>query len=472
VFAVILSEPAGSTTVTSYNSAASISEVRYQGNFVHTQTRRFVVVRTRREFCFACPIFTYSNRATLKRGVRPEEHGIAYSDGEQPQLVPGEAGIRKPSVAVAMAAGEPSLHIASRIYYGIHHPIQYNVKVKDIGQVLEHHIVHLIGNWMAEDISDTKQSADVTATADEPELMSVLEEPDEDGEQSNSISGKAGKAPRHAPPSPSSHKDPHLYDPEGNVYGYDDEVAPHMYHPKHNPHGFHPENNKHGFHPSSNAYSYHPEHNPHGHHPQEAPYCYHPVYSPYGYHAHDNVNGYHPHTAPYNYHPKANPHGFHPEHNKSGYHPDHDPYRFHPTYNIQGYHKDHNKLAYHPTINEHAFHEQYNPRGYHPKLNKKAYHPKRNPNGKRYPKVVPTQDTSSIDQSFAGAAEGSVGQASNAYGENSAYGQSSASVSNSHGDDGGEAEGESLDDDDAGEGGEQYTGFEGGEQYTGFEGEH
>ena len=37
-------------SVTDYNSA--ISMVKYQ-EFVHTQVRRFIVVRRRKEFCFA-----------------------------------------------------------------------------------------------------------------------------------------------------------------------------------------------------------------------------------------------------------------------------------------------------------------------------------------------------------------------------------------------------------------------------------
>jgi hypothetical protein len=173
VFAVIFSETAGATA-TSYNS--SISEGRFPGHFIHTQSRRFVVVQRKRELCYVCPIFTYSNQATLKRGVLPEKHGIAFSDGREPRLLSGERGITKPSVAVAMAQDEPNLSTASRIYYGIHHPIQYNVKVKDVGQVLPHHVPNLIGNWKAEDESEMRQTAEVIATAEKPELPYVSEE--------------------------------------------------------------------------------------------------------------------------------------------------------------------------------------------------------------------------------------------------------------------------------------------------------
>jgi hypothetical protein len=165
-----MNETAGSTAATphatDYNT--SISAVKYQDNLVYTNVRRFVVVRQKREFCFACPIFTYSGRGTTKHGVQASEHGIAYSWGSQAALLPGEYGITKPSLAVVMTEGEKVLDRASRIYYGIHHPIQYNVKVKDVGYVVPDQVHSLILNWKAED-GETKQSGKVTANAEVPQ---------------------------------------------------------------------------------------------------------------------------------------------------------------------------------------------------------------------------------------------------------------------------------------------------------------
>lgn len=301
---------------------------------MYTRALRFVVVRSRREFCFACPIFTYSGRATLKRGVRPEEHGIAYSYGTDPTLVAGEVGVKKMPIAVVMAGGEPNLAVASRIYYGVHHPIQYNVKVKNIGLVLHDYLPALIGNWKSEDASETKQAADVTATAEDPELPGIGEVPQSEGRGEETI-------PSHPPP-PEKDVDRHMYHARKNVYGYDATINPHMYHPVHNLYGYHPTLNTHGYHPSSNPYSYHPKHNPYGYHPQLAPFCYHPQFSLYGYHGQQNTQGYHPESNPYNYHPSANPFGYHPTEN---------PYAFHPRQNPKGYHPTHNTNAYHPKFN-------------------------------------------------------------------------------------------------------------------------
>jgi hypothetical protein len=291
--------------------------------------------------------------------VRPEEHGIAYSNGQEAKLLRGEKDIKKRPIAVAMTQDVPMLHIASRIYYGIHHPIQYNVKVKDIGQVLPHHLPILIGNWKAEDAGETRQAAEVTASAEEPELPYLPEE--YEGESDDESSPM-----QHAPPSPTSYKDPHLYHPKNNVYGYDAKINPHMYHPIQNQYGYHPKNNTHGFHPQSNQCGYHPKHNPHGYHPQKTPFCYHPQFSPYGYHGHLNVHGYHPDVTPFNFHPHSNYLGYHP------------------TYNAHGYHPQHNLYGYHPDQNPHGYHPQHHPYGYHPTHNPNNYHPKWNLNGAFY----------------------------------------------------------------------------------------
>lgn len=183
VFSMIMKETAGgnsatsnSEDVTDYNSSNSIHTVKYENNFVYTNGRRFIVVQRKREFCYACPIFTYSGSATTKRGVRPEEHGIAYSWGDRPLLISGEGGITKPSIAVLMAEGVPSLHVASRIHYGITHPIQYNVKVKEIGHVPTVQIPWFISNWKVEKDGESDQDLEVAHIAD------ILEEDDEDEE--------------------------------------------------------------------------------------------------------------------------------------------------------------------------------------------------------------------------------------------------------------------------------------------------
>ena len=79
-----------------------------------------------------------------------------------------------------MNQGEHALSRASRIYFGIHHPIQYNVKVKDLGYVHPEWMPAFLGYWNMENGNDTRQAADVTdaaAHADDDED----EDDDDDG---------------------------------------------------------------------------------------------------------------------------------------------------------------------------------------------------------------------------------------------------------------------------------------------------
>ena len=114
---------------------------------------------------FNSPIFSYGNKATTKSGVVPSEHAIAYSVGTQPQLVYGEAPLVKASIPIVMEEGATPLVAASRIYFAIHHPIQYNVKVKSLGYVHPDWLPTFLGYWNQEN-TDSRQDLDVTHNAD------------------------------------------------------------------------------------------------------------------------------------------------------------------------------------------------------------------------------------------------------------------------------------------------------------------
>jgi len=68
-----------------------------------------------------------------------------------------------------MNNGERPLAIASRIYFGIHHPIQYNVKVKDLGIVHQDWMPTFLGYWNMENLADTQQFNQVTVEAAQDE---------------------------------------------------------------------------------------------------------------------------------------------------------------------------------------------------------------------------------------------------------------------------------------------------------------
>ncbi|KAH7092334.1 hypothetical protein FB567DRAFT_545497 [Paraphoma chrysanthemicola] len=159
-----------------------LDPLRYSEH-VHSQIRRFVVVRAKRGFCYACPIYTYSGRGTLKPGVNAAEHAIAYSWGHQPQLLKDENGITKPPIAIVMNEGERPLDMTSRIYFGITHPVQHNVKVKDIGYVPKDFMPALIASWKEELDKELEESSvgrgheDVTKTAEASDYLETVRNP-------------------------------------------------------------------------------------------------------------------------------------------------------------------------------------------------------------------------------------------------------------------------------------------------------
>lgn len=132
VFAILFSEPAGETAPKHDND--NVTTVKFGGR-VFTQIRRFVVVQERQGFCYACPIFTYNERGTLKQGCKASEHAIVYLVGSTPTLLEGETGITKKPIGIVPIDSTVQMHIASRIRFGKVYPIEWNVKVKDLGSV-------------------------------------------------------------------------------------------------------------------------------------------------------------------------------------------------------------------------------------------------------------------------------------------------------------------------------------------------
>lgn len=96
-------------------------------------------------------ISTYRNQGTCKRGCDPSEHALVYNQGVNPEgcYFQGERerGLTKEPIKVVAADRTAYLTKESRIRFGKIYSIEWNVKVKDIGIVvnedlgtlLEHH---------------------------------------------------------------------------------------------------------------------------------------------------------------------------------------------------------------------------------------------------------------------------------------------------------------------------------------------
>lgn len=94
----------------------------------------------------------------MKPGIAPDEYAIAYSYGSHPQLLSGEQQLTKAPISIVMNHGERNVSSASRIHFGIHHPIQSNVKVKDLGYVHPDWVPTFLSHWKMENEKDMQQA--------------------------------------------------------------------------------------------------------------------------------------------------------------------------------------------------------------------------------------------------------------------------------------------------------------------------
>ncbi|KAL1638752.1 hypothetical protein SLS58_008676 [Diplodia intermedia] len=145
MFSILFTEPCGenATAGPTTRRVDNISTVMFNQR-VFSNIRRFIVVKEGRGFAYACPVSTYGGRATTKPGLEPQQHAIVYITGSQPQYVPNEQRLQKAPIPIIPAEGSMTLSGASRVNFAIHHPIQHNVKVKDLGTVHHDYIPTLI----------------------------------------------------------------------------------------------------------------------------------------------------------------------------------------------------------------------------------------------------------------------------------------------------------------------------------------
>lgn len=105
------------------------------------------------------PITTYSGRATTKSGCNPSEHTVVYFAGTAPQYVKHEKGngMTKEPIQIEPTDPNDKMDPASRLRFGKTFPVEWNVKVKDIGKVNSHHLSKLVRYWKEEESYDSEE---------------------------------------------------------------------------------------------------------------------------------------------------------------------------------------------------------------------------------------------------------------------------------------------------------------------------
>ncbi|KAH7112799.1 hypothetical protein B0J11DRAFT_541935 [Dendryphion nanum] len=155
VFSMLHAETASETWARNGTENTAITIGRF-GQGVYSQIRRFIIVKVEHGFVYAIPIYTYSGRGTTKRGCNAKEHAPAYLRGQSVQYFEGEAeaGMDKKPIEIVPASADIMMNGASRIRFGKTYPVEWNVKVKDIGQVLKKHMRLLYKYWKSTQNSD------------------------------------------------------------------------------------------------------------------------------------------------------------------------------------------------------------------------------------------------------------------------------------------------------------------------------
>ena len=102
----------------------------------HAKPRLFVVVRQKSKHCLCVPVYTYSQQATSKHGVNPEDHAPLIKEGTTVEFHDDEEKDKLKKVLV-MILEDPSVQWSpmSRINLGKVHSIEYNLKVRTIGRL-------------------------------------------------------------------------------------------------------------------------------------------------------------------------------------------------------------------------------------------------------------------------------------------------------------------------------------------------
>ncbi|KAI4214757.1 MAG: hypothetical protein LQ351_002833 [Letrouitia transgressa] len=145
VFYTLFTQPAGSGGDT---NSADFTQVKY-GELAHTQIRRLVVVKNvpKEYFSFCLPITTYQGRGATKHGIDQRSHTIVFSGTYAPPKLPGEDKMNKVPLKVDLFSPSEKLDEKSRINLGKPYPIEWNVKVKEIGQLDKSSTQKMIAYW-------------------------------------------------------------------------------------------------------------------------------------------------------------------------------------------------------------------------------------------------------------------------------------------------------------------------------------
>ncbi|KAI0006953.1 hypothetical protein F4779DRAFT_629506 [Xylariaceae sp. FL0662B] len=139
VFKILWSEPLGQ--VGGDDPISDMTTRRTSTGQFYVGVRRFIIVTTDESHHSTCvPILTYDRKGCLKRGVKPNKHGIIYVEGfKKPKPLNNEPRLGFDPVALSIYAEGEKLAKESRVNYSKLVTIEHNVKVFFIGSITGNH---------------------------------------------------------------------------------------------------------------------------------------------------------------------------------------------------------------------------------------------------------------------------------------------------------------------------------------------
>lgn len=117
---------------------------------VYSHKRIFVIVKQESSFSTGVPISSYRGQGlALKRLSQDQKqaHTIVYALGNAPKPLSGEPPFTKRPICIDTSISGETLSSSSRLCYSKPQTIEYNVKIKHIGHVLQEDLHILLRDY-------------------------------------------------------------------------------------------------------------------------------------------------------------------------------------------------------------------------------------------------------------------------------------------------------------------------------------
>lgn len=151
VFKILWPEPAHESADDDADVEDSVIRGPY-GEMIHTKVRPLVVVREQKGRCICIPLTTYGGQGTLKRGVNPDNHAVAYDSRRKPTTKAGEKMQKRP-FPIKVEDPQEKIDPMTRLEFSKVYTVEHNVKVLKIGRIPDEHL-NMLRRYFADSMAD------------------------------------------------------------------------------------------------------------------------------------------------------------------------------------------------------------------------------------------------------------------------------------------------------------------------------